>query len=381
MRTVHRIIGLGLTLLMGCQTKPAFVINGEIAGAENDTVYLEHVSMSNVQTLDSCVLDASGSFSFQLDLAESPEFYRLRLGNAALHFASDTSKQLRIHTQKNDFGKRYELDGSASNQDIKKLIELQAQTRMQADSVFARYKRGELDASALQQEIKAHVDAHKNAAKNIIFRDPVSPAAYFAIFQRLQDHQLFDPYDVSDNKVYTAVATSWETYYPESARTKHLVNLSLTGLREIRKIRSQQEITITELDFLHFFEISLPDIHNKTTSLSQSEGNVILLDFTLYQSEFSPNRNLKLREVYHRYAEQGFSVYQVSIDPNEHFWKTAAANLPWICVRDNRLQQSPYLKKYNVNQLPTYFLIDRSGNILARDEQIKDLDSEIKKLL
>src|SRR5690554_8028259 len=116
MRTVHRIIGLGLTLLMGCQTKPAFVINGEITGAENDTVYLEHVSMSNVQTLDSCVLDASGSFSFQLDLAESPEFYRLRLGNAALHFASDTSKQLRIHTQKNDFGKRYELDGSASNQ-------------------------------------------------------------------------------------------------------------------------------------------------------------------------------------------------------------------------------------------------------------------------
>ena len=74
-------------------------------------------------------------------------------------------------------------------------------------------------------------------------------------------------------------------------------------------------------------------------------------------------------------------IYQVSIDPDEHFWKTQVAALPWVNVHDNDNLDSQYLRRYNVGSIPTFFLIDRSNSLYKRDAQIKDLDKEIESLL
>jgi len=39
------------------------------------------------------------------------------------------------------------------------------------------------------------------------------------------------------------------------------------------------------------------------------------------------------------------------------------------------------LRSYNVQSIPTYFLIDRNGNIMLRDTQVNDLNKEVLKLL
>jgi len=69
------------------------------------------------------------------------------------------------------------------------------------------------------------------------------------------------------------------------------------------------------------------------------------------------------------------------LDTDEQFWKTSASNLPWICVRDKSGAQSSSLHMYNVQSFPTYFLIDRNGNIALRDAMVTDLNKEILKLL
>ncbi|HOQ57893.1 MAG TPA: thioredoxin family protein, partial [Bacteroidales bacterium] len=115
--------------------------------------------------------------------------------------------------------------------------------------------------------------------------------------------------------------------------------------------------------------------------LSSLEGKVILLDFTAFQANYSAARTIEMRELYNRYELYGFEIYQVSLDPDEHFWKTGALNLPWICVRDKNLLNSAYLSMYNVSNLPSYFLIDRQGNLAGRDETIQNLDEAIQKLL
>ena len=106
-----------------------------------------------------------------------------------------------------------------------------------------------------------------------------------------------------------------------------------------------------------------------------------MLDFTAYQTDYSASRTLTMRELYNRYESYGFEIFQVSLDTDEHFWKTSALNLPWICVRDQNSLRSTYALQYYVQQLPTFFLIDRHGNIAARDETIKDLEKEIVRLL
>ena len=88
-----------------------------------------------------------------------------------------------------------------------------------------------------------------------------------------------------------------------------------------------------------------------------------------------------LRELYNKYQAQGFEIYQVSLDPDEHFWKQQTAALPWICVRDADGINSERLSIYNIQSLPEYFLIDKGNNLVGRSEQIKDLNASIKGLL
>jgi len=115
--------------------------------------------------------------------------------------------------------------------------------------------------------------------------------------------------------------------------------------------------------------------------LTDLKGKVVLLDFHIFALEDSPARILMLRELYSKYQQQGFEVFQVSLDPDEHFWKQQTAALPWINVRDEDGVNSQRLLLYNIQTVPDFFLIDRENNLVKRAAQIKDIETEIKKLL
>jgi hypothetical protein len=73
-------------------------------------------------------------------------------------------------------------------------------------------------------------------------------------------------------------------------------------------------------------------------------------------------------------------IYQVSLDPDEHFWKQQTAALPWISVRETNAN-STTLTIYNVQAVPEFFLIDRGNNIVGRSQTIKDVEQAIRNLL
>ena len=99
------------------------------------------------------------------------------------------------------------------------------------------------------------------------------------------------------------------------------------------------------------------------------------------QSPAGAPHNMLLRELYNKYASQGLEIYQISLDADEHYWKTAAANLPWICVRDGNGVYSTNVAVYNVRQVPSIFLINRNNELKLRGEDIKDLEASVKSLL
>ena len=108
---------------------------------------------------------------------------------------------------------------------------------------------------------------------------------------------------------------------------------------------------------------------------------MVILDFTIYQSAASAAHNYMLRDLYDKYAARGLQIFQVSLDADEHFWKTTADNLPWICVRDPQGVYSAYASAYNVQNLPTLFLVNRNNDLSLRGEAIKNLEEEVQKLL
>lgn len=106
-----------------------------------------------------------------------------------------------------------------------------------------------------------------------------------------------------------------------------------------------------------------------------------MLDFSVFQSPAGAPHNLMLRELYNTYAKEGLEIYQVSLDADEHYWKTAADNLPWVCVRDGNGVYSTNVAVYNVRQVPSIFLINRNNELKLRGEDIKDLEAAVKSLL
>ena len=70
----------------------------------------------------------------------------------------------------------------------------------------------------------------------------------------------------------------------------------------------------------------------------------------------------ELRDLYNKYHTRGMEIYSVSLDRNKFLWEDGVQNLPWVNVfaGDNATQ---VLMRYNVQSMPTLFLIDRKGNV------------------
>ena len=213
-------------------------------------------------------------------------------------------------------------------------------------------------------------------------------SSYFALFQTLAlgnaSTLIFNPRNSEEDiKVFAAVATSWDTYFPKAERGQNLHNIAIEGMKNVRIIRANNtpaEIDASKVTSTGIINITLPDNKGHNQSLAQLKGKVVMLDFHLFASEQSMQRIMMLRELYNKYHAQGFEIYQVSVDPDEHFWKTQTAALPWINVRVDEDHQS-ILATYNVQSIPTFFIISKDNVLHKRDVQIKDLEAEIRSLL
>ena len=377
----YLMIAVAALAIASCSEKK-FHVEGSISNAKDSLLLLENVGIEEITVVDSVRLDENGTFSFSGDAQEAPEFYRLRIAGQIINVSIDSTETVTVKAQYPQMATEYEVSGSDNCQKIKELALKQIDLRQRA---IAINDNEELTVQATNDSIMGLIRTYKDdIKKNYIYAEPGKSYAYFALFQTLGDMLLFNPRaDREDIKAFAAVATSWDANYPNSARGANLHNIAIEGMNNIRinDAARAQSIDASKVTTAGIIDITLPDNKGKQRSLSELKGNVVLLDFHVFAAEQSPARILQLREIYNKYHAQGFEVYQVSIDPDEHFWKQQTAALPWISVREAQGLQSPILTTYNVQGIPEYFLIDRGNNIVGRAATIKDLEQAIKNLL
>ena len=176
--------------------------------------------------------------------------------------------------------------------------------------------------------------------------------------------------------------TSLNNFYPHADRSKNLYNIVIKGMKNTRTsqqtVELPEEVQVSETGVI---DINLRDMKGNARKLTNLKGKVVIVDFTVYQSAVSASHNYMLRDLYDKYASRGLEIYQISLDADEHYWKTTADNLPWICVRDANGIYSSVAASYNVQNVPTLFLVNRNNELSARGETIKDLDAAVQKLL
>lgn len=387
---ISRLFSVGAimmaALFLASCTEKKFHLSGNIDNATDSLLYFENMSLNGPVTVDSVKLGKDGSFSFDEKAPENPEFYRLRIANQIINIAVDSTENITVKASYPTMSSQYDVKGSSECDKIKELALMQMNLQAQINALI---NNPNIPYQAEGDSIQRLLNAYKNTVKlQYIYKEPMRAYAYYALFQTIyvgnQTALIFDPRSrKEDVQVFAAVATSWDTYYPGSERGKNLHNIAIEGLKNVRIIQAERNQTIdaNKVNTSGIIEVALPDNKGNIRKLTSLKGKVVLLDFHAFASKGSTARIMMLRELYNKYHAQGLEIYQVSLDPDKHFWKESVSALPWICVHDENGANSAFAAQYNVQTIPTFFLIDRQNVLQKRDAQISNLDATIKSML
>jgi thiol-disulfide isomerase/thioredoxin len=134
----------------------------------------------------------------------------------------------------------------------------------------------------------------------------------------------------------------------------------------------------------NFSDIHGMDLSGNSISLTSLQGKTILLDF--WASWCGPCRkeNPSLLKLYRQYNTYGFEIFSYSVDKNITAWKKAVLedSLIWANVIEQaKGGYSPSEAIYNVHYLPTTYLIDRNGIIVAKNLRGTEFEEKLKEVL
>ena len=233
----------------------------------------------------------------------------------------------------------------------------------------------------LNREYAEQYLAIKRSQIEFIVKNAGSLAAIYALNQRLPgDQSLFG--GEKDIVYFRLVADEVAKNYPTSP---YLAGLKAAIDHYDRQVEFSNRINeALEAEPANFPELEMADMYGKKHSLTAiQEGKVLLLDFWTIGDENSNFRNAELKELYEKYHDKGFEIYQISVDSSKPAWieTVQRQKLPWISVCDFKGANSIAVQLYGIGSVPQNFLIDRNGNIVARNAYGDDLAGELRRLM
>lgn len=374
------------SLLCACDPAPRFKAEGTIDGAADSMIYLDALSLDGTKVVDSARVSSDGSFSLKASApTDAPEFFALRIGSHRITFSVDSTETISFTANVATMDSKYTVKGSESCEKIREITLLQQDLQKKLIAVETNRT---LYPGDIIDSINALVLNYKEYIKqNYIFTAPSSASAYYAVCQSITDARgtflLYNPStDREDVKCYAAVATAWDAFYPDAARTQQICNAAIQGLGNTAPPQTPAPAATIPSDKIKesgIIDISLPDIDSHIRSISELKGKVVLLDFTVYGAKESAQRTRTMRTLYDRYHAQGLEIYQISVDEDIHFWKQSVEHLPWICVHET---DGAATSTYNVQAVPTFFLINRDNEVVVRSQFMQGtLEENLLKLL
>lgn len=214
------------------------------------------------------------------------------------------------------------------------------------------------EAMTAAMEKASEEDAVK-AAKDIAGKNPNSVASPFIL-------------DRYGRKMPVSVKEKLFSHMSKSVKESYF------GKRLANDIEGSKSATLgnTVKDF------TLNDANGKPVRFGSLKGKYVLIDF--WASWCGPCREefKHMRPLYEKYKGTQFEILGISTDENEKAWQTAMTQekLPWLQIHDVKGDKSVAEKQFAVKVLPTMYLIDPNGKIIAKDLRGEALEKKLEEL-
>ena len=346
-------------IIFSCVSKDASTIKGNAEAVGGKTIYLERTEPLLIRLLDSTKAKSNGDFSFNVEIPSEPYFLTIRTDSLLLGtLLVDKGEQISFRYANGE----YEVEGSEGSARLKELNNMVSKTTYSRDSILQTLMPNNENLTEVNREMVKLLTKYKQNSIRFIILNTKSFASIAAIFQEFSPgYPLFGKPE--DAPYYQILIDSLQTKYTGSAYIESLKTSS-------KALRSQAELqnkidNITSVQ--DFPELSLPDKFGKEIKLSSLKEKTILLYFWATTMEGSQLDNRELLNLYEKYQSKGLEIYHVSLDSDRTRWIKAieTQQLPWINVCDGRGASSSAALIYNIQALPSNFIIDKNGDIVA----------------
>ena len=350
-------------------------VGGKFFGLTAKSVYLEQMTASGQTIIDSVELAKDGSYRFVIKNApKTPSIYNIIYNNERIPLLLTAGESVTVGSLGSVLA-NYTGSGSEESELLREFNREYITGMQELNAKVAAYaEAGESLKTEIAQLYTAKLREIKRNQISFIIKNKSSIAAVYALYQRLPDEKYLVNSE-SDLIYFRTVADAVSKRYPTSPFVVTLRN-------DVARMEAQTSLlnTIEERDYP---DIVADDMYGKQVKLSELEGNVILVDFWAAELGNSNALNADLKNIYEKYEADGFRVYQVSFDTSKATWIKAVQEqkLPWVSVCDFRGQASPIMGVYNVRSLPSNYLIDRNGRIVAKNVYSDALEEQLKKIL
>jgi len=386
---VTSIIFLGLYSCSSTgQSSDGFEISGKIENGQGKTVYLDNFGNTKPVPVDSMVIAEDGSYKLS-STTPFADFFVIRLDNNQFaYLVIDSLDKVTINGNYDDFATSYTVEGSEESKRLQNVNKEMQNVYNQLNSIWQELQthKGEPGFDSLRAATQPKFDSLTNGIKtyikNVIDEKPGSLVSYYALFQQLgQNNPILNPSDEEDLKYYEKVDEGLQKNLPKSAITKQLHSMLLQIKQQIEaeKIANANTAIGTEAP-----DIELPGPDGKIHKLSDLRGKYVLLDFWAAWCRPCRGENPNVVAAYKKYKDKGFTVFQVSLDKNKEDWIKAIKHDglgDWTHVSDLKYWQSEAARLYNIQSIPSNFLIDPEGKIVAKQLRGPALTAKLSELL
>ena len=349
-------------------------VAGNLEGASSSDVVVKLLNINRYEILDTVKTDASGNFSYKLDVVKGqPEFVYLfhndvKVASLLLE-AGD-----KVNVQADTLGK-YSVKGSVESEKLAEVEKNYSVALGKLNSLADQLADAKpAEAAEIQKQLgQVYVEYYRNSVRYVLTNSHslTTVPVFFQSFG--SELPVFG--QNTDALHFRNVADSLETVYPDSKYVKALRNEA-----ERRMSYLELDARLSAAQEVGYPEVELPDIQGKKVKLSEVESKVIMLYFWTPSEASQKMFNLDvLKSVYDDYHRRGFEIFQVAIDPDKALWAKVVKEqeLPWISVCDSRGAQSPYVLYYNLAALPAAYIISDGALV---DGQAVD-EASLRKLL